>query len=240
MDRTGQEELQQLLNRLQNAYNLAKSTGRLRPEGASEEEKEQSAAEWERILTRCGITGRYRNCTFDALERTAIPANIRAQFREVKAYAREFNRHLAEGTGLILWGPVGTMKTSLAVAVLHEIIAAGRRGYIITMPSLLDTIFTLKENNIDEWINFENRLRDTPLLILDDFGGEYHTPWVLNKVDAIISERYNRLRPVIITTNLSGDAMRSAYAERIIDRLRSTCRMLTFTGPSLRLVPPHS
>ncbi|MEN6566361.1 MAG: hypothetical protein ABFC57_08665 [Veillonellales bacterium] len=92
----------------------------------------------------------------------------------------------------------------------------------------------MKERNREEWIAYEDKVRTTGILVLDDLGAEYHQEWVLSKVDAIISERYNRMRPVIITTNLSDKALTGKYAERIIDRLRSTAKVIKFTGKSLR------
>ena len=92
----------------------------------------------------------------------------------------------------------------------------------------------MKEGNVEEWLAFERKLKNTSLLILDDLGAEYQKGWVSTKIDAIISERYNRCRPTIITTNLSLAQMKETYAERIIDRLRSTCLNLTFCGESLR------
>lgn len=57
----------------------------------------------------------------------------------------------------------------------------------------------------------------------------------MTKVDAIFSERYNRQRSTIVTTNLCGADMKNRYADRIIDRLRSTTRVVTCnTSESLR------
>ena len=197
---------------------------------------EEEEARWAARLAACGIYARYRHCTFEALAEGGLPPAVREQYEVVRSYAATFDQHLADGTGLILRGPVGTMKTSLAVAVIQHLLTVGRSGYFITMPSLVDTVFTLKEQNSEEWLRFEDRLRNTPLLVLDDMGAEYATGWVTTKVDAIISERYNRCRPVIVTTNLTGESMCNTYTERVLDRLNSTCQVLTFAGRSLRLV----
>lgn len=104
----------------------------------------------------------------------------------------------------------------------------------ITMSGVLDSIFTLKAKSLEEWAKFEQRIRETPLLALDDLGAEHTEGWVLTKVDAIIAERYNRCRSVLITTNLTAEQLRGVYAERVIDRLRSTLKVINFSGPSLR------
>jgi DNA replication protein DnaC len=104
----------------------------------------------------------------------------------------------------------------------------------VTMPSLLDTIFSLKEINPAEWVAFEQRLRKSRLLVLDDLGYERSEGWVTTKVDAIISERYNSVVSTIATTNLSAAALKGRYAEKLLDRLGSTCQPVTFAGASLR------
>jgi DNA replication protein DnaC len=186
-------------------------------------------------LERCGIHRRFYSSTFENIEKTGVPAGVREAYTQVKGYAQKLQENIEAGRGLLLKGNVGTMKTSLAVAVLQEHITGGGSGLFITMSGLLDSIFTLKARNLDEWARFEQRLRETPLLVLDDLGAEHTEGWVLTKVDSIIAERYNRRLPLIITTNLDVSQLRGIYAERVIDRLRSTLQVVNFSGPSLRL-----
>lgn len=195
-------------------------------------EKEKAEKEWAERLSRAGIGKRYRNCAFEKLG--TLPDQVIDEYQQVVRYANELSRHMSDGVGLLLKGPVGTMKTTLAVAVLQNAMIIGKSGMFITMPSLLDTIFSLKDQNKEEWANFENRLRNVDMLLLDDLGAEHTEGWVLTKVDAIISERYNRMKPLIITTNLTGDKLKSTYAARVIDRIKATSIEITFAGASLR------
>ena len=187
-----------------------------------------------KVLERCGIHQRFRDSSFEQIEEIGVPKSIQNPYIQVKEYAANLNDNIKDGRGLLLKGSVGTMKTTLAAAILHEHISLGGRGLFITMSGLLDNIFTLKANSKEKWATFEQHVRDTPLLILDDLGAEYTEGWVLTKVDAIIAERYNRCRSVIVTTNLSAEQLRGVYAERVIDRLRSTLKVVNFNGKSLR------
>lgn len=126
------------------------------------------------------------------------------------------------------------MKTSLAVAILQQFLQEGGSGLFVPMANLLDNLFTMKERNRAEWVAYEEKIRNTGILILDDLGAEYHQEWVISKVDAIISERYNRMRPIIVTTNMSAAEIKGKYAERIYDRLKSTSLVINFDGASLR------
>jgi DNA replication protein DnaC len=188
-------------------------------------------------LEKRGVYKRYWYCTIGEIEKRGIPSQNQEQWQEVKNYTDKLKTNITDGIGLILKGPVGTMKTTMAVAVLRQQIDHGGSGYFVGMASMLDNIFTMQKRNMQEWLDYEDRLRNTPLLVLDDLGAEYHQEWVLSKVDAIVSERYNRMKPIIITTNLSSEDLKGKYAERIIDRLRSASKVITFKGNSLRESP---
>lgn len=187
-----------------------------------------------KMLEQCGIHQRFRNSSFKHIEDIGVPKSLQDQYIQIKEYVANLKENITEGSGLLLKGSVGTMKTTLAVAILQEHITLGGSGLFITMSGLLDNIFTLKARSLDKWAKFEEQIRDTPLLVLDDLGAEYTEGWVLTKVDALIAERYNRCRSVIVTTNLSAEQLRGVYAERVIDRLRSTLKVVNFNGRSLR------
>lgn len=175
--------------------------------------------------------------TFDALEARGIPADIVSQWDTVSRYAEQLRANIDAGMGLILAGGPGRMKTTLAVAVLRELLETDDRhsGYMIPMASLLDTLYTMRSLYKEEAAKYEKRIRECDLLVIDDLGAENATaPWVLAKVDSIITERYNRMLPVIITTNLSQQDLAGTYGGRIIDRLRSTSKYIVFSGRSLR------
>ena len=114
-----------------------------------------------------GIYKRYQSITFESLE---VRAQNKRQYEEVKAYADNLQENLRKGSGLILKGPVGTGKTTLAIAVLRKAIEAKIGGFFIPMVSLLDTILTQRDK--DEAYKFEQRLRTAKLLVLDDLGAE--------------------------------------------------------------------
>ena len=88
----------------------------------------------------------------------------------------------------------------------------------------------------EEAYEFEQRLRTTKLLVLDDLGGEYRSKndFTGSKLMSIIGERYERQLSTIITTNLTIEQLKAEYDERMIDRLRSTNQLVTLGGESLR------
>ena len=151
-------------------------------------------------------------------------------------YANNIEKHIVNGEGLILSGSYGTMKTTLAICVLRKYLEQGGRGLFVPMCSMMDSLYSMKARSVEEWINYENRLRNTSLLVIDDLGSEdVSAPWVLSKVNSIITELYNRKKSIIIKTNLTKEELAKTYAGRIIDRLRSTNYYISFTGKTKRV-----
>lgn len=186
-------------------------------------------------LIKAGIGRRYHNITFDYIEKKGVPNHLKPQYEQVKEYVRRIDHFAHYGQGVILRGKTGTLKTTLAIAILRHWLELGNRGMIVTMSGLIDQLNVLKTKNKQEWANYESQLKNIGLLVLDDLGAEDTTPWDLAKVDAIISERYNRGNPIIVTTNLRAEELKEKYSDRIYDRLRSTAVFSpVMTGESLR------
>lgn len=191
-------------------------------------------------LKHVGIMRRYQNTSFAAIEadERGIPDNVKVNYQKIKHYAEDIDSKIHDGVGLVLSGDYGTMKTTLAVAVLRHWLERGimSRGMFVPMCSLIDNLFTMRSGDREEWARYENRIRNTTLLVIDDLGGELAggQEWVLSKVDSIITERYNKMLPVIITTNFNKEQLVNSYSGRLIDRIRSSCMMLTFHGHSQR------
>ena len=82
-----------------------------------------------------------------------------------------------------------------------------------------------------------DRLCGYPLLVIDDFGMERGTEYVLEQIYNIIDSRYRSRKPLIVTTNLTLTELKNpqntAHA-RIYDRLLELCTPIACTGPSMR------
>ena len=212
--------------------------GPVQPIGSGNRSADCEAGSNAARLEACGVFVRYHDATFETIEERGVPTELRGQVDTVRRYADEIDANVRIGNGLLLRGPVGTMKTTLAVAVLQCWLHRGGSARFLTMPSLVDNIFAAKAVSQDKWRQFEKQLQQAPLIVLDDLGAEGASDWLLTKVDAIIAERYNRRRATVITTNLASAAMRSRYTDRMIDRLRATCQIITCNTPvSLRELP---
>ena len=183
-----------------------------------------------------GIPRRYYDMDFEWLRKYgSFPKENSEAYAVVKHYVDNLEANLKSGKGLILRGPAGTGKTSIAVSLLKEVIALGKSCVMISMPNLLDTMLSLSKGDNVAFMNYEQKLRSIPLLLLDDFGAEYSkSEWVATKVDSIIIDRYNNMRSIILTTNYSENWTKDHYSQRIYDRLRGEYAEAIFFGESHR------
>ena len=183
-----------------------------------------------------GIPKRYYDMSFEWLkENGKFPKENAEAYRIVSDYRRNIEENLNTGKGLILRGPAGTGKTSLGVCLLKEALAIGKGCLMISMPNLLDNMLTLSKGDNVAFMNYEQKLRNIPLLLLDDFGAEYSkSEWVSAKVESIIIDRYNRMKPIVLTTNYSDSWTKDHYSQRIYDRLRGEYKEAIFKGASHR------
>lgn len=167
-----------------------------------------------------------------------MPEGVRDGFQKAKDYAEHFPEYEKRGVGVIFIGPVGTMKTSMAAAIAQHLLRNGRSAMFVPLAELFDNLVRMsKQKDNAEYLAFESRLKETSLLILDDLGTEYPGDWIRNKVDAIISNRYNRMRPICITTNLLPGEIASRYQERVYDRLKGSSLVISVAAESMRNSP---
>lgn len=183
-----------------------------------------------------GIPKRYYEMDFEWLHKHgSFPKENAEAYAVVKEYSHNLKENLESGKGLILRGPAGTGKTSIAVSLLKEAMKLGRGCLMISMPNLLDNMLTLSKGDNVAYLSYEQKLRNIPLLLLDDFGAEYSkSDWVASKVESVIIDRYNRMKPIILTTNYSETWTEENYSQRIYDRLRGEYEEAIFNGESHR------
>ncbi len=96
---------------------------------------------------------------------------------------------------------------------------------------------TLPSLTPQEKLNYLDSLKNSDLLILDDFGMERRTDYAQEQVFGLIDGRYLAHKPLIITTNLSLHELKqpvNMIEQRLFDRILEICVPVCFDGPSLR------
>ncbi len=182
-----------------------------------------------------GVPKRFRGVS---LERKPICDLHPSLLRHVRGFVRGIDENLDAGRGLWFGGDVGTGKTSLAMLVALAAEGAGRSVAIYPVTRLLAEIKdTYDSQSGGSYMRLFRRLCSVDLLQLDDLGAEKRTEWVLEQLYAIVNERWQDQRSIVITTNITDlDELRDQVGARTVSRLVEICGdPLPIMGPDLRV-----
>lgn len=102
-------------------------------------------------------------------------------------------------TPLLLWGPTGTGKSTLAVALLQRAAAAGRRCAYVTAARLLHE---LGEEYSGRREGVLRRYIAAEVLVLDDLGAEPVRSDTGSALNLLVDERWARERTTVYVSNL--------------------------------------
>ncbi len=156
--------------------------------------------------------------TFESFHPEGI--GLTAERRKTVRAAFEAARRFAETQRgwLLFSGGYGVGKTHLAAAIGNEVIRRGGEALFILAPDLLDHLrATFAPNSPETYDELFDRLKNTPLLILDDLGAESATPWAQEKLFQLLNHRYLRRLPTVITTNRPLSALEARIRSRLMD-----------------------
>jgi DNA replication protein DnaC len=174
-----------------------------------------------------------RKMTFDNFDhkRMELPLEQRQNLRQAFNLAVEFARS-PEGW-LIFQGINGCGKTHLAAAIANYRRAQGKPVFFVVVPDLLDHLrSTFSPDSKISYDEFSERIKEVPLLILDDFGEQSATPWAQEKLYQLINYRYNARLPMVVTTCLSLDEIETRISSRMVDPMISL--VFNITAPDYR------
>ena len=135
--------------------------------------------------------------------------SLESAFNQARLYAQHLNGWL------VLQGGYGCGKTHLAAAIANFAVEVGVPTLFITVPDMLDELrfaYNDPQSSFEE--KFE-RIRQAPLLILDDFGTQNATSWAQEKLFQIINYRYSNRLPLVVTTNLSDKDIEDRIQSRL-------------------------
>lgn len=195
----------------------------------------------DRLIGKSGIKKRFQQRTFPNFK-TDTPGR-RYSYRIAKEYADNFAYHRSRGDGLYIEGTNGTGKTHLAAAIALQLIGEGIPVICKTSSDMLMDIkraFESKEIKESEIFDIYKKVE---LLIIDDLGKEQCSDWSMSTLYSILNDRYEDMRPTIVTTNYNVDELIEALTPRgsddtkivaIISRLRETSTVITMAWADAR------
>lgn len=193
------------------------------------------------LLGQSGIKKRFMERTFPNF--CCDTPGRKENFKIAKEYADNFSDHKAMGDGLYIEGTNGTGKTHLAAAIALQLIGEGIPVICKTSSDLLQDIkksFSFEGTKEHEVLDIYKKV---DLLIIDDLGKEQCSDWSMSTLYSIMNDRYEAMKPTIITTNYNVDRLISALTPKgfdnmkivaIISRLRETNKVMTMAWEDIR------
>ncbi len=153
-------------------------------------------------------------------------------FKKVRTYAEGFS---AQSGNLLFMGGVGLGKTHLSLAVIN---AATERGYGTVYSSAQNLFTALEREHFSYSGETEKRdaVLDCDLLVIDDLGTEFLTPFISSQLHNIIETRINRRKATIINTNLTLPEIEKKYTARVLSRLIGNYTVHIFDGNDIRTI----
>lgn len=152
---------------------------------------------------------------------------------EVIEAAIDFCAQFAEkrpNKGLYLSGPLGVGKSRIAGAIVNELTKYNVDSFMFYVPEFMREVSdSIHDNSLYEKLNL---LKQVSVLILDDIGAEFLTPWKRDEIlGAVLQYRSSENLPTIYTSNLALDELEEHLAntnkgldwmkaKRIMERIR--------------------
>jgi DNA replication protein DnaC len=186
------------------------------------------------------IPRKFQGVSFDRPPVSTEIAPMVVQF--VRSWVEDMEANLQAGRGLWLMGDTGTGKTTLAMLVSKAALEDSRSVAIYSLPKLLARIRQTydSEPGGDSYLSFFERLTSVDLLHIDDLGAEKRSDWVLEQLYALVNERYEAEKSMLVTTNLDPQQLEEQIGPRTVSRLVEICgEPLPLFGPDRR-VQPHT
>lgn len=143
--------------------------------------------------------------------------------------------------GLLLAGPTGTGKTTLAYLIFRERTKQGEACVWTNYTTLIKRVQATYRDGYegpdgDEIIEMAGK---SPFLVIDDLGTQSLAKQAstdrIEIVYRLIDARYVARRPTVITTNLSIEQLYSQFDDRVASRVRSLCHAMFMVGEDLRV-----
>lgn len=187
------------------------------------------------------IPARYRGVSFERppVSDMARDMTTRHVVQAARTYVDNLDENIAKGQGIWFMGGTGTGKTTLGMLIASEALKAGKTVGVYFAPKLLTRIRQTYQEAEQEnaYAHFFQRVTSVDLLYIDDLGSERRTDWVVEQLYAVVNERYENQRPMLITSNAEGEVIAEGQ-EQLEDQIgrRTISRLIEICGDPLPLL----
>jgi len=149
--------------------------------------------------------------------------------------------------GLFLYGSMGSGKTYAMCAIANELAKRGIGCAVVYFPELIAQIKESFSGNENGNVATVEKLKNVPILMLDDIGSESVTSWMRDEVlGRILNHRMNYELPTFFTSNFNFEQLQAHYeqttrneyepvkAMRILERIKALSVPVELIGKNYR------
>ena len=143
--------------------------------------------------------------------------------------------------GIYLYGSFGAGKSYLISALFNDLAQKDIKSVIVHVPELIRSI---KDSFDKDYSDRFDEVMNAELLLLDDIGAEYLTPWSRDEVlEPILQYRMDQELPTFFTSNYSNKEIEEHFtingeklkAKRIIERINQVSTPIELVGKNRRV-----
>lgn len=187
-------------------------------------------------LEASGLGKLIRTQSFETFSLEHYSGREKALMKAIGARLFSFAKNFSEKTSdsFLLIGGTGLGKTHLATSVARVVV---EKGYDVLYRPAQELFAVFNRQRFGDGFEGDGAERvffDCDLLIIDDLGTEVTTQYTVSWLYDVVNSRMNAEKPTIISTNLTEDALRSRYDDRITSRLLFNYTTLFFVGRDIR------
>lgn len=170
-------------------------------------------------------------------EEDAMGGIPRRRMEAILRFCEDYAKHFGSfSPNILMTGATGLGKTHLSLSIAREVTAKGYGVVYGSAQNFMTQLEKEKFGRAEEEEDSTKQLLECDLLILDDLGTEFITPFVSSAIYNILNTRLMTDKSTIISTNLSISEMESKYTERIVSRIIGGYRVLKFMGKDIRQI----
>ncbi|WP_295075528.1 ATP-binding protein [Ruminococcus sp.] len=173
--------------------------------------------------------------SFDSFSLSYYSGENYQAMKNILEYTKQYAATFSENSkSILMFGHTGLGKTHLSLAIAKTVL---EKGYGVIYDSAINILRNIEKEHFSYEHSSEmiDLVMNTDLLILDDIGTEYESPFYNATIYNIINTRLNCGKPSIISTNLDFEGISRRYDKRVMSRIVSMYSCLEFRGEDVRL-----
>ena len=164
--------------------------------------------------------------------------NMEAVLTNCRNYAEQFD--IWPHRNLLLFGDPGLGKTYLSACIARVVSDKGYSVVYDTASNVFSRMETRKfSRDPEEGRQAEEDTRrylSCDLLIVDDLGSEFTSPFIQSALYELVNTRLIESRRTVISSNLNREELRKRYTPQVASRLEGEYLALPFFGRDIRLL----